>query len=74
MARTLTYIFQSQCPYLDKLHSISIDYEEILMCGTTKPGYKKGNYYCDEADNCPFPSNDKWGRCPVYLNSPSEPS
>lgn len=73
MQRTLTYNFNFQCPYLNRPHSISIDYIEFFMCGTNHPCYKKGSYSCDEIDDCPFPSKDEWGRCPVYLKAPDEP-
>ena len=73
MQRTLTYTLRAHCPYLNQLHSISIDYIEFEMCGTTGPCYKKGQYFCDKRDNCPFPSKDKWQRCPVYLDAPSRP-
>lgn len=73
MSRTLTYTFNAECPYLNRPHSISIDYAEILLCGANKPDYQKLTYSCDESDTCPFPSKDNYGRCPVYLESPSEP-
>jgi hypothetical protein len=73
MQITLTCTFNLKCPYLNRLQQISIDYMEVPMCGTTQQCYKKGDYSCDEMDNCPFPSKDKYGRCPVYLNAPSRP-
>lgn len=72
MGKVIKYSFKSKCPYLNKSHTIFIDYHEVHMCGSTNPGYKKGNYSCD-VTNCPYPSKDAYGRCPVYLNSPSQP-
>ncbi|MBV4430717.1 hypothetical protein KM803_09220 [Clostridium tyrobutyricum] len=73
MQRKLTYNFNAQCPYLNEPHYISIDYIEFDMLGSNGSNYKKGSYYCDKANNCPYPSKDKWGRCPVYLDAPSRP-
>lgn len=69
----INYIFKAQCPYLNRINSISVDYLEVPTLGTAQCGYKKGNYYCDYMNNCPFPAKDKWGRCPVYLSAPSQP-
>lgn len=73
MQITLTYDFNSQCPYLNKLHPISIDYIQFDMPGTNSPGYKKVSYYCDKINECPYPPKDEWQRCPVYLRAPSRP-
>ncbi|WP_041700796.1 hypothetical protein [Clostridium kluyveri] len=73
MQITLTYNFSSECPYLNEPHCISIDYIKFDMTGTGMPGYKKGSYFCNKVKNCPYPSKDRWGRCPVYLDAPCPP-
>lgn len=73
MQNTIRYIHTDECPYLNEEHSILIDYAEIPIAGQLDNGYKKGTYSCDEISDCPYPSNDKWGRCPVYLSAPSRP-
>lgn len=72
MNKIITFAFTSDCPYLDEPHTIYIDYNEVCMCGNPQMGYKKGSYSCNVSD-CPYPSKDAHGRCPVYLNSPSCP-
>lgn len=72
MSKKIIYAFSSECPYLHDFHTIHIDYHEIDIVGTNKVGYKKGNYSCNIND-CPYPNKDEYGRCPVYLESPSEP-
>lgn len=71
MSKTITYPYQAQCPYLNDIHSISINYSEIQMCCYSKSPYKKSNYSCDKSDDCTF--KDRYGRCPVYLKAPSDP-
>lgn len=65
--------FQSQCPYLDKPHSIAVECAEVNMCGTMDSHYKRIGYDCNMINECPYPSKDKYGRCPVYLESLSHP-
>ena len=73
MFKTIRCTYTGKCPYLNKFHSINITYAEIRMLGNPNSDYKKGSYSCNEIENCPYPSQDKWGRCPVYLDSPSSP-
>ncbi|WP_410744263.1 hypothetical protein [Clostridium neonatale] len=73
MSRTIRCTYTGECPYLNQSHSIDITYTEMRMLGNPNPEYKKGSYSCDEIEDCPYPSKDKWGRCPVYLDSPSNP-
>ena len=70
---TISSTHTDECPYLNKQHSISVNYAEIPIAGQLSNGYKKMNYSCGEISNCPYPSQDKWGRCPVYLSAPSRP-
>lgn len=73
MSKTIVFNYTGDCPYTNSPHSIKIDYFEILLAGKLKPGYKKSSYTCSLIDECPYPKTDKYGRCPVYLNSPNEP-
>lgn len=59
MSNVIKSIYNGQCTYLNKTNSISIDYLEVPMCGTTQLRYKKTDYSCSEKDECPFPSKDK---------------
>lgn len=58
------------CPTQDDKESIEIETTEYPMPGNLTPGYKKGNFYCEFADDhdCDI-AND----CPIYLESPSNP-
>ena len=67
------HLFEHHCPYLDQLHTIGVDYAAINLMGDPKTHYKITGYVCDYADECPYPAEDEYGRCPVYLAAPAEP-
>ncbi len=73
MSKIVVSTYQGDCPNTNELHSIKIEYFEILVAGRTKPGYKKSSYSCSLARDCPYRKMDVYGRCPVYLNAPNEP-
>lgn len=70
MAKTIRILHTSHCPYLNRVHSIYINYFEIPMAGKTSHEYKKEGYSC-EYNNCT--SRDSVGRCPVFLEAPENP-
>lgn len=71
MYKIIPYEFTSNCPYLNEPNTISIEYAEIPIGGQLSDGYKKMSYHCDYSSTCNH--KDKYGRCPVYLDSPSQP-
>lgn len=73
MTRKLTYQFTGECPHTGSPQTIKINYLEIQMIGSMAPGYKKDAYSCPLADGCPYPAQDAYHRCPVYLNAPDAP-
>lgn len=73
MGRKIVYRFVGECPYTNEPQAININYLEISMIGSMAPGYKKDAYSCPLAEDCPYPSQDKYHRCPVYLNAPDAP-
>ena len=70
---SIRYRFHHYCPYLDRIHAISIDYAKINLIGDPKTHYKIIGFSCEYASDCPYPENDEYGRCPVYLAAPDEP-
>ena len=74
MTKTILTAYCGDCPYLGELHTIRIKYAEVALPKQLKPGYKRLSYSCNMSDDCPYPQNDKYGRCPVFLNSPNEPN
>ena len=74
MDRKISYRHTDFCPYHDSPHSISVTYAELHCVGQKKTGYKAISYSCDCSDTCPYPSQDPYGRCPVYLTAPSAPN
>ena len=74
MQKNVLHKFISECPHLKRNHSIQISYVVIPIAGRTDPGYKRMSYSCDLYDECEFPKLDPYGRCPVFLKSPDEPS
>ncbi len=73
MTKKLKYRFTGACPYTNSSQSIEINYFEIPMLGASTPGYKKDSYYCPLVDECPYPDQDRYHRCPVYLEAPDVP-
>ena len=66
-------IYTAECPYTNKYKSITIDYAVIHIAGKLSPEYKKMSYKCDLIHECPYPDQDEYGRCPLYISSPSQP-
>ena len=62
------------CPFNGCQHTIYVEYFEIRCIGQKAPLYKMGSYRCDCVEDCPYPTQDSHGRCPVYLTAPSEPN
>lgn len=71
--RKIRYQHTDFCPYHNSPYSIFVTYAEIHSIGQASPGYKAMSYSCDCSDTCPYPSQDPYGRCPVFLTSPDEP-
>jgi len=65
------YNFRSKCPKLETLHSITIEYAEVNVCGDSKTYYTKLSYSCNEGYDCTF--KDKYGSCPIYKIAPNNP-
>lgn len=73
MSKIVSKSFSSNCPYLNRVHSIDIDYAKIQVLGQAIPGYKSISYSCDFSEECPYPNQDRFGRCPVYLAASEKP-
>jgi hypothetical protein len=71
--KTIKYIYTGSCPYTSSPQAITIDYFEIPIAGNLLPGYKKSVYSCPLFNECPYPKQDQYRRCPVYLSAPNEP-
>jgi hypothetical protein len=71
MNLTRTKNFESECPYLNRIHSISINYAEFPIAGQLSNSFKKIDYSCSENVNCTF--KDQYDRCPVYKSAPESP-
>lgn len=69
----ITISYTGDCPYLNDEHTIYIECAEITVAGNPNPGYKKLSYECDYVNECPYPDQDRWGRCPLYISAPSHP-
>lgn len=67
-------IYYGDCPYTGEKQAIEIEYFEIPMSGHPSIGYKKKKYSCPLEKECPYPSKDSHGFCPVYKNAPHSPS
>ncbi len=74
MTKKLIYQFTGDCPYTASPQTIKIDYFKIQTMGSMVPGYKKGEYSCPLSEECPYPAQDAYHRCPVYLNAPDKPN
>ena len=73
MTKKHTYQFTGDCPHTASPQTIKINYLEIQVIGSMASSYKKDAYSCPLADECPYPSQDEYHRCPVYLNAPEHP-
>lgn len=73
MAKTVYFTHCADCPYLGEPHSIEIKYAELQLLGKDSPSHKALSYSCDMSDSCPYPEQDIYGRCPVFLSAPNEP-
>lgn len=71
---SIRYQFTHYCPYLEKMHVIYLDYAKLNFIGDVETHYKITGYQCDYVNDCPYPDNDLYGRCPVYLDAPDEPT
>lgn len=60
------------CPRYDTTRSLTIEYEEVLMSGGRKPGYKKMDFDCPDVNGCSH--LDKYNRCPIFLSAPDNPN
>ena len=70
MGRKLTYNFTGNCPYTGTRQTIRIDYLEVPVIGTMNNSNRKDSYSCPSASECPYPEQDEYHRCPVYLQAP----
>lgn len=70
MTKTYTCQFTGNCPYTGSSQSIRINYLEVPVLGTMNNGTKKDSYHCTLANECPYPEQDEYHRCPVYLQAP----
>lgn len=60
------------CPRFEAAKSIVVEYQEVLMSGGRKPGYKKMGYDCPDINGCPH--LDRFHRCPIFLAAPDDPN
>lgn len=70
MNRTVVASFSGHCNFLNKTHSIQVEFAELNLLGSLSPGYKKLSYKCSHANQCTC--LDKYGACELYyqVNSP----
>lgn len=74
MSRIISSVYIDNCPYTNSRQRIDLDYYVIPMARSMSPGYKKGNYSCPHYGKCPYPDQDPYGRCPMYLSAPDHPN
>lgn len=73
MINKFSYHFTGDCPQTKTKQDIQINYFEITQTCSATHAYKKDAYYCPLKQDCPFPNEDDFGRCPVYLAAPNQP-
>lgn len=73
MSKKHIVTFTGDCPYTESYQTIAITFLEIHTIGSMAPGYKKDSYSCPLIDECSYPAQDRYHRCPVYLSAPNEP-
>ena len=66
------YRFTGNCPHTNQRQTISITYYEPSGSFDGN-SFKKGEYSCPLSEECSYPSQDHYGRCPVYLDAPQKP-
>lgn len=66
----ITKTHTGYCPFLNKEHTISIEYLEVSQTQTTHRHFKRSKYECCYSDECPPENLDEYGRCPLYLECP----
>lgn len=42
------------CPYKSSERTVDIEYFEVRMSKSTKPGYKRKDILCNEKNDCPY--------------------
>lgn len=60
------------CPKFENNATICVEYARIPILGQASCGYKKMSFECDYAEDCEC--LDAWGRCPILVAAPDEPS
>lgn len=57
--------YDGECPYINDIHSIRIDYSYVPILGSPLSNYKKMQFECSLSEECPNPNN-----CPIYADAP----
>lgn len=63
------YHYTGKCPYIGKNQTIIVTFFSF----DEFDGYKKDRYSCPLKSQCPYVEQDKYHRCPVYLECPASP-
>lgn len=60
--------YTNDCPYTNSEMRIRLDYDKPSIFDQVKTDLKYHGYTCDLIEECPYPSQDPLGRCPVAIN------
>lgn len=63
--------YKGYCPQSNTNRIISIKLAEVSFIGDLSPEYKKMSFNCPDYDICNY--LDSYGRCPLYIQAPSQP-
>lgn len=64
MYEIVVFPYTGFCPYNDSERTVDIEYFEIPMSMSTKPGYKRKRILCSDSANCSY--FDCKSGCPLY--------